>query len=215
MDDRVQQVLDEELPRKALSQDELEQYDGAHGLIQAVLRGVPVEPLPDLSAAVLARLEAPAWAKLSRPAGVVRWGRSLFSWIWRPRSFALQLRPAYAFAAIALITTVLLTRENAPQAVPVAQAPQVRVFMQFRLDAPNAQAVSLAGDFTNWQPSYRLTRSHPGTWTIVVPLEPGVHDYAFIVDGERWTPDPMAPAIADGFGGLNSRLAVLPPDRSM
>jgi hypothetical protein len=39
-----------------------------------------------------------------------------------------------------------------------------------------------------------------------------VHDYAFIVDGERWIADPMAPAVADGFGGLNSRIAVLPPD---
>jgi len=47
---------------------------------------------------------------------------------------------------------------------------------------------------------------------VVVPLSPGVHDYSFIVDGNRWTPDPTAPARADGFGGMNSRIAVLASD---
>jgi 1,4-alpha-glucan branching enzyme len=89
-----------------------------------------------------------------------------------------------------------------------------KVLVQFRLDAPAAHTVTLAGDFTKWQPKYELTRSAPGVWTIVVPLDPGVHDYAFVVDGNLWTPDPMAPAIADGFGGLNSRVAVLSPDLS-
>jgi hypothetical protein len=56
-----------------------------------------------------------------------------------------------------------------------------------------------------------MTRTGPGVWTVVVPLEPGIHNYAFIVDGERWVPDPNAPAVDDGFGGMNSRLAVLAP----
>ncbi len=50
-------------------------------------------------------------------------------------------------------------------------------------------------------------------WSVTVPLEPGVHDYAFVVDGEQWRPDPLAPSVDDGFGGTNSRLALLPPDR--
>ena len=82
-----------------------------------------------------------------------------------------------------------------------------------RLDAPQARVVTLAGNFTRWKPAYTLTRSEPGIWTVVVALEPGVHDYAFVVDGERWVPDPMAPSVADGFGGVNSRVAVLTPDR--
>jgi hypothetical protein len=57
-----------------------------------------------------------------------------------------------------------------------------------------------------------MKRTAPGVWTIVVPLAPGVHDYSFIVDGEKWVPDPSAPAMADGFGGVNSRIAVIAPD---
>ena len=87
-----------------------------------------------------------------------------------------------------------------------------QVLIQFHLDAPAAQQVALAGDFTGWQPTYALTRSDNGSWTIVVPMSPGVHEYAFIIDGERWIADPMAPAVEDGFGGQNSKIAVLAAD---
>jgi 1,4-alpha-glucan branching enzyme len=56
-----------------------------------------------------------------------------------------------------------------------------------------------------------MQESVDGVWTILVPLPPGVHDYSFIVDGERWVPDPYAPQVDDGFGGVNSRLTVLTP----
>ena len=49
-------------------------------------------------------------------------------------------------------------------------------------------------------------------WSITVPLTQGVHDYAFVVDGQQWVADPYAPQIGDGFGGTNNRLALLPPD---
>jgi 1,4-alpha-glucan branching enzyme len=84
------------------------------------------------------------------------------------------------------------------------------VFVQFRLDA-SASRVQLAGSFTNWEPRYDLRQSAPGIWTITVPLTQGVHDYAFVVDGQRWIPDPYAPQIGDGFGGTNSRLALMSP----
>ena len=71
----------------------------------------------------------------------------------------------------------------------------------------------LAGDFTEWEPEYELHESQPGVWTVVVPLQAGVHDYAFVIDGEQWTPDPLATTVDDGFGGQNSRLSLLPPER--
>jgi 1,4-alpha-glucan branching enzyme len=94
---------------------------------------------------------------------------------------------------------------------PSGGAADPHVFVQFRLDAA-ASRVQLAGSFTNWEPRYEMRQSASGIWTITVPLTQGVHDYAFVVDGQQWVPDPHAPQIGDGFGGTNSRLALLSPD---
>jgi 1,4-alpha-glucan branching enzyme len=72
--------------------------------------------------------------------------------------------------------------------------------------------VALVGDFGGWNIRYQMEQVAPGVWSTAVPLEPGVYDYAFVVDGTTWLLDPLAPAVADGFGGANSRLSVLPPD---
>jgi hypothetical protein len=206
MDARIQQALDGELAADQLTREEAATVAAAESMIRGIVRAVPHEPMPDLSQAVLSRLEAiePAPARQGRV-------RSAWGWFWQPRPVAL--RPAYGLAAFAL-AALLLTRAPEPQTqvnAPVAQAtPQVLI--QFRLDAPDAQQVSLAGDFTGWQPQHEMTRSENGAWTIVVPLNPGVHEYAFIIDGEEWVADPLAPAVEDGFGGQNSKLAVLAAD---
>jgi 1,4-alpha-glucan branching enzyme len=120
-----------------------------------------------------------------------------------------------AAAAIVVLTLILPTRSrsvsDAPQQAQVAVAP--KLFVQFRLEAAEASTVRLAGSFTNWQPAYELHQSAPGIWTVTLPLSLGVHDYAFVVDGERWVPDPHAPAVDDGFGGTNSRIALLSPEQ--
>lgn len=60
----------------------------------------------------------------------------------------------------------------------------------FTLQAPGAAAVLLAGSFTDWeQHSIPLRRDSNGTWTIAVRLQPGKHEYLFIVDG-AWCCDP-------------------------
>lgn len=47
--------------------------------------------------------------------------------------------------------------------------------------------VSLAGDFTDWQPL--ATRKRNGVFSVTVPVRPGTHEYKFIVDG-HWRTDP-------------------------
>ncbi|MEX0912764.1 MAG: glycogen-binding domain-containing protein, partial [Gemmatimonadota bacterium] len=89
--------------------------------------------------------------------------------------------------------------------------PQPTIYVQFRLDAPGAQRVELAGSFTDWAPAHQLHETGAGVWTVVVPLEPGVHDYTFVIDGERWIVDPNAPSVEDDFGGSNSRLFLPAP----
>jgi hypothetical protein len=46
-------------------------------------------------------------------------------------------------------------------------------------------------------------------WTVEVPLAPGRHRYAFVVDDETWLPDPTAPrAPGADFGAPSSVVTV-------
>jgi hypothetical protein len=103
----------------------------------------------------------------------------------------------------------------APQ-VPEPQAPKsdtVRV-IKFVLVAPQAATVSLVGDFNEWDAKATpMTRTPTGgMWSVAVPLTPGRHVYAFVVNGAngtQWVADPSAPlAPEDGLGAPNSVVLV-------
>lgn len=208
MKQRIHQALDGEIDRFALSRAELDEVRRIESEFDAVLNVVPVDPLPDLSSSVLVRIREQK-LRVSQPASKSVARKNLARWLWKPRQISFGLRPVYALAATALIA-VLVGQVLRPDAGAVPPMPQV--FTRFVLRIPNAQSVSLAGDFTDWKPSFSMTRSGAELWTVVVPLEPGVHTYSFVIDGERWIADPLAPAVDDGFGGVNSRVAVLTPD---
>jgi hypothetical protein len=128
----------------------------------------------------------------------------------------MPVRPAYPLAAAVLLLLIFSQTNQPPppgNATPPPVVDTVTIFVQFRLDAPEASNVHLVGSFTGWKPAYALRETAPGIWSVVVPLEPGVHDYAFLVNG-KWITDPVAPAVDDGFGGANSRLLVVVPDTS-
>ena len=166
-------------------------------------------PTPDVRAAVMSRIANVEPLPLTQRAGALK---RLIEMLWAPRQ--ISIRPAFALAATAVAVFLLLVPyarlilPTGAQADRGSADPQV--FVQFRLDA-SASRVQLAGSFTNWEPRYDLRQFAPGIWTITVPLTQGVHDYAFVVDGKRWIPDPYAPHIDDGFGGTNSRLALMSP----
>lgn len=168
-------------------------------------------PAPDLTGAVMSQIGELEPLPAPRQQGL--FGR-LAAWLWMPRE--LSIRPAYALGAAAIVALlIVMPFTRPPVSVPAVDFAEdvvdAQVFVQFRLDAP-ASRVQLAGSFTNWEPRYELRQSAPGIWTITVPLTEGVHDYAFVLDGRRWVADPHAPQIGDGFGGTNSRLALLPPE---
>jgi 1,4-alpha-glucan branching enzyme len=75
----------------------------------------------------------------------------------------------------------------------------------FTLFAPSAGDVQLVGDFTSWQEKpIRLKKARDGTWKATVTLEPGVHEYRFLVDGE-WKSDPeCTESRPNPFGAENS-----------
>lgn len=202
MDERIHQVLDGEAPRSGLGPEAARELAAVEDAMRGALEGLVLEAPRDCVDEVLARIAA---VEAPRRGGRAR---AAAGWLWRPRTVSVRLRPAYGLLAAALVAALLL-----PGAVGREASAAPRVYVAFRLDARGASRVELAGDFTAWKPAYALHESKPGVWSVVVPLEPGVHDYAFVVDGERWMPDPLAPTVADGFGGVNSRLAVLPPVR--
>jgi hypothetical protein len=124
-------------------------------------------------------------------AGLERRRRRVLPWL---------LTPALALAA-ALILWILPTKPATPAAL---------VTVRFVLVAPEARAVSLAGTFNQWDAhATPLVRTGPtGVWTATLTLPAGQHQYAFVVDGARWVPDPGAPAVDDGFGRRNSVLTL-------
>ena len=91
----------------------------------------------------------------------------------------------------------------------VGVAPQLPVsdtVVRFVLVAPQAEQVSLVGDFNSWDASKTpmVRAASNGVWTVTLPLSVGRHVYSFLVDG-KWSVDPNAPlAPDDGFGHANS-----------
>lgn len=225
MQPRVHDALDGDIAARALSAAERGELAEAAWQFDAVLRALPDEPLPDLAPAVLARIRrgaaSPAADAPATPRAVTTSAapRRPAGWLWRPRSVSFTWRPAQALAAAALVAVGVAIGEQRARGAPAdtvpiaAPAAAPEVFTRFVLAAPDARQVAVAGDFTGWQPAHQMVRMADGVWTVVVSLPPGVHDYAFVIDGQRWVPDPAAPAVADGFGGVNSRVTVMPPER--
>ena len=74
----------------------------------------------------------------------------------------------------------------------------------FRLNAPEANKVLLAGDFTDWQTkAIPMQKNGDGFWTTIVKLPPGEHNYLFMVDGQ-WREDPECSLrVPNPYGGKN------------
>jgi len=85
-----------------------------------------------------------------------------------------------------------------PAAQQPAPSPEVGTDrrVSFRLFAPNAREVRLAGEFM--QGSTALAKNDAGLWSVTVgPIEPEIYHYTFTVDGVRII-DPGNPAVKTG-----------------
>jgi len=59
-----------------------------------------------------------------------------------------------------------------------------------RLEAPQAAKVFIVGSFNEWDPMANpLERDEEGTWSCTLSVEPGEHEYRFVVD-DVWWDDP-------------------------
>lgn len=81
----------------------------------------------------------------------------------------------------------------------------------FALRAPGASRVSVVGDFNGWDPVASPLRREATSdvWTASLPIEDGLHTYAFVIDGQEWRADPAAPLAPASAYGANSSLLVV------
>ena len=204
MSDRVDDYLQGQLDRDGLTAAERSEADAIGRAIDDTRAFLGGRSAPDVTGSVMRQIAG------VRPSSSGS-GRGLparVAWIvWNP--VRISIRPAYVLAGAAAAALLFVALPiDGPDPAGAGTAPPL--FVQFRLEA-DASSVQLAGSFTNWERRYELHQTEPGLWTITVPLSQGVHDYAFLVDGEYWVPDPYASQVSDGFGGTNSRLTLLLP----
>ncbi len=209
MTDRIDRYLDGD--DEALAPAERQDAEVLRQAIDETAAFVRARPAPDLAAGIMHAIEQDDLRPASPLSSA---GRRIAAALWTPRELSFHLRPVYGLATAAIVALAIVTalplREPPQAAAPPASAAQL--FVQFRFEAPGASDVRIAGSFTGWEPRHQLHEAAPGIWTITLPLPHGVHDYAFIVNGTQWVADPYAQQVNDGFGGTNSRIALLPPD---
>ena len=106
------------------------------------------------------------------------------------------------------------TSQSEPQATVVAvsspPAENMAVPKQFVFDGHNAKRVMLVGDFNGWDDTaLPLVRERGSSlWSVTVPLMPGRHVYAFLVDS-TWTVDPRAPTTRDPDFGVTGSVVIV------
>lgn len=156
------------------------------------------------------RMEAPGlYPRLSSNA---RWWRN--EWVIRlsPRmgvAIAAGLSTIIALSSIA-IGSRLSDREESSRTAAAAVAPDTVQIVRFVFVDSGAASVELVGDFNEWtRGATALERSGaPGVWAVSVALTPGRHEYAFIINGNRWVADPLAVKSSDDFGTESSVIRV-------
>jgi len=76
--------------------------------------------------------------------------------------------------------------------------------ISFSFLALQAERVSLAGDFNDWDSmSHPMKKDKKGLWKISLNLLPGTYQYNFYVDG-KWQTDPNCTEYVENpFGTLN------------
>lgn len=99
---------------------------------------------------------------------------------------------------------------RSPPVIELAESVADGRRVHFRLKADAAQ-VALAGDFTNWMP--RLMERSGTEWSLELVLEPGLHHFGFVLDGERWFVPDHAPGIVDDGWGRRNASVYVPRER--
>lgn len=199
-DEQIDRYLSGDLPLDELPQELRWEEQKLRDLLETIREEPEVSPrLYDAVMREVAATPDPVWKRA-------------VDWLLRPRT--IRLSPAtggLAFAA--LVAAVMLVPGGEPAVGPdaAASSDDDDVVTRFVFIAPEASSVRITGDFVDWNREGIALKEEraTGVWTVDVPLEPGVYQYGFVVDGVEWRPDPRAVStVDDGFGRENSVLIV-------
>jgi len=114
----------------------------------------------------------------------------------------------FALAGVFLLLVFLTNLPLLPEFQVTDFAGYRTVELIFYPPSKSPHTVAVAGDFTNWD-ALAMQKVKDDCWKITVRLKPGKYQYAFVIDGKEWIPDPSSPRrVSDGFGGFNSVLVV-------
>jgi hypothetical protein len=104
------------------------------------------------------------------------------------------------------LTSAAVRSDLAPPVVTVEPLEAGRVRISFAVDQ-EVDLLEIAGDWNGWDP-VRLVPGEKGQWSVELMLGQGIHRYALIVDGDRWTVPPGVLTEPDDFGGQVALLVV-------
>jgi len=180
-------------------------------------------PPPDIGA--MRRVVAAAAAARVTPfdgePGVVspRRGRSIRVWM------AVGMAAASAFVGFALLgawtattssaarTVVMVTDSTRSPLRPVVatETDAAPISHQFVFNSRSAHTISVVGDFNRWNPAKAvMVRSSDGElWSVTIPIAPGRHTYAFMIDDSLFTLDPAAPQARNPDLGADGSIVIV------
>ena len=73
------------------------------------------------------------------------------------------------------------------------------------LEAPEAEVVSLMGDFNQWnEKTHPMKKGADGVWKKIIMVPTGKYEYRFLVDGEWWNDPANNQVCTNCFGTLNN-----------
>ena len=202
LDPRLQEALDGERDPGELPVDLREAY----ALLAAASQVLKAMPPVSVASRVMREIR-------QNPARVHSEGRArrLIRWLGGGRAVTVRLRPVWTLALAASLAAVLLLPWPTGGPTPgVAQG-----IANFVGHFPGARSVEVVGSFNDWSRGVLHLNDDDGDgiWHAKAVLPAGQHEYMFVVDGERWVPDPLAGRyVDDGFGAgqQNSLLIVRP-----
>jgi hypothetical protein len=119
------------------------------------------------------------------------------------RYFALGLRVKLGSPLLVPLPAAAARTTTAPFQIGPAVAAGREVVIQ----AADARAVELAGDFTDWKP-VTLQRWGQAGWRALLPISPGLHRLAIRIDGGAWRAPAGTRPIASEFGGEVAEVVV-------